>query len=266
MLQVIEPIWTIKTETATRVRGRIEAVLDFATARGWRQDDNPARWKGLLDKVLPAPQKVRKTQHHKAMPIDDVPGFCKVLASMDGMAAQALRLLILTATRSGEVRGARWDEFDLAAGVWTIPPERMKAAVEHRVPLSRQAMKLLARVPRLDGDDAGLLFPAARGAGAMSDMAMTQLMRKRGLDCVPHGFRSTFRDWAGDCTHYPRELVETALAHTVGNKVEAAYRRKDALERRRPLMQDWADFVEANPLVAKKASPIRAKPSRAAPA
>ncbi|MDR0478584.1 MAG: tyrosine-type recombinase/integrase [Burkholderiaceae bacterium] len=267
VLQVIQPIWIDKTETATRVRGRIEAVLDYATARQWRQGDNPARWKGLLDKLLPAPQKVRKTRHHKAMPIQDTPIFFSgLLANTHGTAALVLRLLILTATRSGEVRGARWDEFNLDERVWTIPAERMKAGVEHRVPLSRQALQLLSTVPRFGQDDHGLLFPSSRGSGAISDMSMTQLMRRRGLDCVPHGFRSTFRDWAGDYTQYPRDLVEVALAHTVGNKVEAAYRRKDALERRRPLMQDWADYVSHPLHAASAANRTRAKPPHAAPA
>lgn len=240
VLQILRPVWTTKTETATRVRGRVEAVLDYSAAQRWREGDNPARWKGLLDKVLPAPEKVQKTEHHKAMPIEDAPAFMRLLGGVHGVSALALRLLILTATRSGEVRGARWEEFDLKGGVWTIPGERMKAGVEHRIPLSTQALHLLSTVPRVSG---GLLFPGTKGDGPISDMSMTQLLRKRKLDYVPHGFRSTFRDWAGDHTEYPRDIVEAALAHTIGNKVEAAYRRKDALERRRPLMQDWADFL-----------------------
>lgn len=240
VLDVLKPIWTKKTETATRVRGRIEAVLDYATVHNWRSGDNPARWKGLLDKVLPAPAKVAKAVHHPAMPIDDTPDFMATLKGVTGSSSLALQLLILTATRSGEVRAARWPEFDLEEGVWTIPAERMKAKVEHRVPLSTQALHLLSLVPKIAGTD--FLFTSPKG-GCISDMAMTTLMRKRNLVYVPHGFRSTFRDWAGDHTQYPREILEAALAHTIGNKVEAAYRRKDALERRRPLMQDWADFL-----------------------
>lgn len=248
VLDVLKPIWTTKTETATRVRGRIESVLDYATVHNWRSGDNPARWKGLLDKVLPAPGKIAKAVHHPAMPIDDTPKFMQSLVSVIGSSSLALQLLILTATRSGEVRAARWEEFDLEEGVWTIPAERMKAKVEHRVPLSTQALHLLSVVPKIK--DTEFLFTSPKG-GCISDMAMTTLMRKRGLSYVPHGFRSTFRDWAGDHTQYPREVVEAALAHTIGNKVEAAYRRKDALERRRPLMQDWADFLAAISPAAK---------------
>ena len=241
VLKVLQPIWLSKTETASRVRGRIEAVLDYATVHGWRSGDNPARWKGLLDKVLPEPEKVKKTEHHKAMPIKEAPAFAQALRDVRGGASMALQLVILTATRSGEVRNARWGEFDLEEGVWTIPAERMKAGVEHRVPLSKQALHLLSTVPRVAGTD--FLFPGAKGIAPISDMSMTMLMRKRELEYVPHGFRSTFRDWAGDHTEYPRDIMEAALAHTVGNKVEAAYRRNDALERRRPLMQDWADYL-----------------------
>lgn len=243
ILDVLQPIWSTKTETATRVRGRIEAVLDYATVREWRHGDNPARWKGLLDKVLPAPLKVSKPAHHKAMPIEEVSAFMGALEGAKGTSALALRLLILTAARSGEIRGALWSEFDLKEGIWTIPAERMKAGAEHRVPLSKQALHLLSTVPRIRDND--LVFPSATGDGSISDMSMTALLRKRGMDYVPHGFRSTFRDWAGDHTEYPRELIEAALAHTIENKVEAAYRRKDALERRRPLMQDWANFLRS---------------------
>jgi len=242
VLAVLQPIWIDKTETANRVRGRIEVVLDYATVQGWRSGDNPARWKGLLDKVLPAPGKLKKTRHHAAMPAEDVPGFMRILRDVRGMSALALQLLILTATRSGEVRGACWNEFDWQAAVWTIPSERMKSGREHQVPLSARAISLLQSIPRLE-NAAGLVFPNATHSGALSDMAMTLLMRRLGLAYVPHGFRSTFRDWAGDTTEYPRELLEAALAHALQNKVEAAYRRKTALERRRLLMQDWADFV-----------------------
>lgn len=257
VLDVLKPIWTTKTETATRVRGRIESVLDYATVHNWRGGDNPARWKGLLDKVLPAPAKVAKAAHHPAMPIDDTPKFMQSLSSVTGSSSLALQLLILTATRSGEVRAAQWNEFDLEEGVWTIPAERMKAKVEHRVPLSTQALHLLSLVPKIK--DTEFLFTSPKG-GCISDMAMTSLMRKRNLAYVPHGFRSTFRDWAGDHTQYPREVMEAALAHTIGNKVEAAYRRKDALERRRPLMQDWADFLAATSPAATSPDPTSAKP------
>ena len=257
VLDVLRPIWSAKTETATRVRGRVESVLAYAAVQGWRDTDNPARWKGLLDKVLPEPEKIKKTEHHPAMPIDEAPAFMDVLAGVKGTAAMALRLLVLTATRSGEVRGARWSEFDLEEGVWTIPADRMKGGVEHRVPLSTQALRLLSVVPKFKDNE--LLFPSAKGE-LLSDMAMTVLMRKRGLVYVPHGFRSTFRDWAGDHTEYQRDIVEAALAHTVGNKVEAAYRRKDALERRRPLMQDWADHLLSIRRAASAPDQTAAKP------
>ena len=243
VLQVLKPIWSIKTETATRVRGRIEAVLDYATVHKWREGDNPARWKGLLDKVLPAPGKIAKPEHHAAMPIDDTPAFMKLLQGVPGTSALALRLLVLTCARSGEIRGATWSEFDLAKSLWLIPAARMKADRDHIVPLSRQALQLLQEIPRIAGTE--LLFPSTKGEGKVpiSDMSMTQLLRKRELPYVPHGFRSTFRDWAGDRTEYPRELIEAALAHSVENQVEAAYRRLTAVERRRPLMQDWGDFL-----------------------
>ncbi|VUZ28996.1 Prophage integrase IntA [uncultured Comamonas sp.] len=241
VLEILRPIWATKTETATRLRGRIESVLGYAAVHEWRSKDNPAQWRGLLDKVLPEPTKIKKTQHHKAMPAEDVPGFMRSLNDVAGGAARALELLILTATRSGEIRGARWSEIDQQAAVWTIPAERMKAGVEHRVPLSKQALAVLVKIPRIEGSD--LLFPGRSSEQPISEMTLTMLMRRQGLEYVPHGFRSTFRDWGGDNTEYPREILEAALAHTLGSRVEAAYRRKDALERRRPLMQDWADFV-----------------------
>ncbi|MET3512795.1 integrase [Pseudacidovorax sp. 1753] len=243
VLEVLKPIWTEKTETATRVRGRIEAVLDYATAvKKWRVGDNPARWKGGLEMILPEPKKVRKVSHHEAMPIDDTPAFYRSLQAANGIGALALQLLILTAARSGEARGARWSEFDLGKRVWTVPAARMKADVEHSIPLSEQALHLLSRIPRLDGQD--FLFPSVKeDAETISDMTITKVLRDRKLTCVPHGFRSTFRDWVGEHTSYPRDLAEMALAHTIENKSEAAYRRMRALERRRPLMQDWADFL-----------------------
>lgn len=251
VLQVLKPIWSTKTETATRLRGRIESVLGYAAVRDGREGINPAGWRGVLDKILPSPDKVRKRRHHPAMPIAQAPGFMRELEDIAGMSALALRFTILTAARSGEVRGATWDEVDLDAGVWTVPGERMKAGVTHRVPFSRQALALLKGMPRIAGTD--LVFPSPRG-GQLADMAMTALMRRKDLEYVPHGFRSTFRDWAGDHTEYPRDVVETALAHTVGNQTEAAYRRSDALERRRPLMQDWADYLDSSPRAGRVAS------------
>lgn len=238
VLEILQPLWATKTETASRLRGRIESVLGYAAVMKMRGDYNPAQWKGLLNKVLPEPGKIKKTVHHKAMPADEVPAFMRYLQLMPGAASQALQLLVLTAMRSGEIRGAKWDEFDFAEEVWTIPGCRMKAGAEHRVPLSKQALHLLSNMPRIAGTD--YLFLSVRGDKPISDMAMTMLMRRAGVDYVPHGFRSTFRDWAGDETEYPKEIIESALAHTLESKVEAAYRRSDALERRRPLMQDWA--------------------------
>lgn len=243
VLACLEPIWVSKTETATRIRGRIESVLNFATVRGFRSGENPARWRGHLDSILPAPGKVQKVEHHEAMPIDDVPDFMHQLACKDGNSIRALEFLILTAARSGEVRGAHWDEFDLEKRIWTVPADRMKAGVEHRVPLSVQAVAVLKKAHVIDGSS--LVFAAPRG-GQLSDMALTQAMRRMGLKCVPHGFRSTFRDWCGERTNYPRELAEQALAHVLSNKVEAAYRRGDALEKRRTMMQVWADYAAAS--------------------
>lgn len=241
VLKILEPIWTTKTETATRLRGRIESVLDWATVRGFRKGENPARWKGHLDKILPAPGKVAKIDHHEAVTLDDLGAFVRDLRQRDGIAAQALEFLILTAARSGEVRGATWAEIDMAGRVWTIPPERMKASKEHRVPLSDAAMRLLESIPRIAGND--LVFPSPRGL-VLSDMTLTAVMRRMKRDEVPHGFRSTFRDWAAERTNYPREVAEMALAHAIGNAVEAAYRRGDLLEKRAKMMQDWAKFCD----------------------
>lgn len=258
VLSVLHPIWKTKTETASRLRGRIESVLDWATARGHRVGLNPARWKGHLDHLLPAPSKIMKSAHHKAVPVAKVGEFMQALRRQDGIGAQALEFVILTAARSGEVRGATWSEVDLATGTWIIPGSRMKAGKEHRVPLSQAALELLKKLSRVLRDDS--LFPSPRG-GAMSDMTMVAVMRRMGIDAVPHGFRSTFRDWCSERTNYSREVAEMALAHAIGDKVEAAYRRGDLLEKRRQLMTDWAEFcgtVEANakvlPLSAGKKS------------
>lgn len=239
VLRILEPIWTTKNETASRLRGRIESVLDWATVRGFRTGDNPARWKGHLDKVLPAPGKVQKVEHHAALPYQQAGAFMAELRKREGMAARALEFAILTACRSGEVRGATWQEIDLAARIWVIPGERMKAGKEHRVPLSDAAVSLLEALPRLEGSDA--VFFAPRG-GALTDMALTAVLRRmeRG-DLTAHGFRSTFRDWAGETTAFPREVIEHALAHQLKDKAEAAYQRGDLLAKRARLMQAWAE-------------------------
>lgn len=241
VLACLEPIWASKNETASRLRGRIETVLDWAAVRKYRSGDNPARWKGHLDKVLPTPSKIQKVEHHRALPVDDMPAFMQDLHTRAGIAARALEFLILTAARSGEVRGATWTEVDMAQGIWIVPAERMKAGAEHRVPLSLESIELLKELPRVAGTE--LLFPGTKGQ-VLSDMTMTAVMRRMKADAVPHGFRSTFRDWAGEKTNFPRELAEQALAHTLESKVEAAYRRGDALEKRRQMMQEWAHFIE----------------------
>ena len=241
VLRILEPLWLKKTETASRLRGRIEAVLDYAAAKGLREGPNPARWKGNLALTLPAKRKVSPVEHHPAIPVEDMPKFFISLQQREGTAARALEFLALTAVRSGEVRGALWSEIDLAKKVWTVPPERMKAKREHRVPLSTQAITLLKSLPskRLGG----LVFPGNKPKAKLSDMSLTAVMRRMEVDAVPHGLRSSFRDWVGEETSYPREVAEMALAHTVGNAVEAAYRRGDLFEKRRSMMQDWAYFL-----------------------
>ena len=240
IVEILSPIWVEKTETATRLRARLEAVLAWAGASGFRKGENPARWRGNLDAVLAKPGKVAKVEHHRALPFSQLPAFMAQLRKREGTSARALEFLILTATRSGEVRGATWDEIDLRDDVWTIPASRMKAGKEHRVPLVPRAVALLKKLPRFA--DSALLFPAERG-GMLSDMALTALMRRMDVDAVPHGFRSTFRDWAAEHTEYPRDVAEMALAHTIGDKVEAAYRRGDLFSKRTAMMSDWAKFA-----------------------
>jgi len=242
VLKVLEPIWKQKNETASRVRGRIESVLDWCTVRGFRSGDNPARWKGHLDKLLPAPSKVQKVKHYNALPFKEVPSFMQALAQRKGIAARALEFAILCASRSGEVRGAVWTEVDLVKKVWTIPAERMKAGKEHRVPLTESAIRILKEQSKLPSRS-DYVFEAPNG-GQLSDMTLSAVLRRMNVDAVPHGFRSTFRDWAGEVTHFPRELAEQALAHTIENKVEAAYRRGDALEKRREMMEAWDKFTK----------------------
>jgi integrase len=253
VVQVLDPIWAEKPETAGRVRGRIEAVLDAATVRGLRQGPNPAQWKGNLAHILPARGKVRKIEHHAALPIDDMPEFLTALRGRDGMAARALEFAIFTAARTGEVLGARWGEIDLDAKVWILPGDRMKAGREHRVPLSDAALEVLDKAQPLaltsdgDPDPVAPVFPGLRRALPLSNMALLMALRRMGRgDLTAHGFRSTFSDWAAERTAYPRETVEMALAHTVENKVERAYRRGDLFDKRRQLMDAWARFCEAS--------------------
>jgi integrase len=246
--QVLEPIWTDKTETATRLRGRIERVLDWSKARGFRKGENPARWRGHLDKLLPARSKVAKVRHHPAMPYDEVPAFMGRLRGAEGLSARALEFTILTAARTGEAIGARWSEVDFATKVWTVPENRMKAGRPHRIPLSEPVLALLAALPRAsDGED--FIFPGARKGASLSNMAMLETLRgmegERGL--TVHGFRSSFRDWAAERSNFPREIAEAALAHVLKDKTEAAYQRGDLLEKRRRLMGAWASFCMERP-------------------
>jgi integrase len=242
ILKVLEPIWRSKTETASRLRGRIEQVLSWATVRGYRTGLNPARWRGHLDAVLPAPTKVSRTESFSAVAVNDAPAAYARIRAVDGMGAQALLFCILTATRSGEVRGARWSDFDLNAAVWTIPAERMKAGREHRVPLSNMAVELLRAIPRLADSD--LVFFSPRGK-QLSDATLGAVLKRLEIDATVHGFRSTFRDWASERTSHSHEVAEMALAHTIKNKAEAAYRRGDLLEKRAVLMEDWAAYLSS---------------------
>ena len=240
--KILEPIWATKTETASRLRGRIECVLDWATVHGYRDGENPARWKGHLDKILPKPSKVSKVEHHAALPHSEVGAFIAELQKRGGMAARALEVLILTACRSGEVRGARWAEIDLDSKLWVIPEARMKAGKEHRIPLSDRVVEIIKALPRLVDND--LVFPAPR-KGVLSDMTLGAVLKRMGRpDLTAHGFRSTFRDWAGETTAYPREVIEHALAHQLKDKAEAAYARGTLFEKRRSLMDDWAKHCE----------------------
>jgi integrase len=257
VLKVIEPIWSTKTETASRVRGRIESVLDWATVRGYRTGDNPARWKGHLGEVLPARSEIKKTQHHAALPFAEVPGFMAQLAAREGMGARALEFLILTAARSGEASGAKWSEIDLEAKAWTVPASRMKGGREHRVPVSDRAVALLQALPR----EADFVFAGERRGTAISSTAMANLLGRMGrLDITVHGFRSAFRDWAAETTGYPNHVIEMALAHAIGDKVEASYRRGDLFAKRARLMADWAKFCMTKPTeMASNVRPMRAR-------
>lgn len=246
VLAALEPIWTVKPETASRLRGRIEVILDAAKTKGLRIGDNPAAWKGHLSLTLPARSKVAKVEHHAALAWQDVAAFMKQLTEQVGVAALALRFTILTAARTGETLGATWGEIDLRAAVWTVPAARMKAGREHRVPLSDPALALLSEVEklRISPEPGAPVFPGAIPSKGLSNMAMLALLRRIGRqDLTAHGFRSTFRDWAAETTAFPSEVVEMALAHVVGDKTEAAYRRGDLFEKRRRLMDEWAQHT-----------------------
>lgn len=266
VLRVLEPIWHSKTETAKRLRGRIEAVLSWSTVAGHRTGDNPARWAGNLKELLPAADKVAKKDNHPAIQIGDAPRWFAAIHKREGMGARALEFACLTAARSKEVRGATWDEIDLDGATWIIPAARMKMEREHRVPLPKEAVTILDSLPRFE--DNNLVFPAPRG-GEMSDMTLSAAMKRLHaadiaagghgyLDrvskrpAVPHGLRSTFRDWVAERTHFPGDMAEIALAHKVGKAVEAAYRRGDMFEKRRTMMAAWADYlVDKQPVISK---------------
>lgn len=249
VLTVLKPLWTSTPETASRVRGRIERVLDAAKAKGHRSGENPARWRGHLDHLLPKRQRLSRG-HHLALPYAEVPAFMGDLRERESVSATALEFTVLTAARSGEVMGATWAEFDLSTATWTVPAERMKAGKEHRVPLSPPVLAILERAAEFRdavGSEA-FVFPGAKRGKPLSNMAMAMVLRRMGrTDITVHGFRSTFRDWVGERTAFPREVAEAALAHTVGDATERAYRRGDALEKRRKLMEAWAGFARSAP-------------------
>jgi integrase len=241
VMRVLEPVWTTKPETASRVRGWVESVLDWATARGYRAGENPARWRGHLDKLLPKRSKVQRVEHHAALPYAEIAAFLAELRSHDGITPRALEFAILTAARTGAVIGATWSEIDLEGRLWTIPAERMKAGREHRVPLSEPAAAILRA--RRAVRESEFVFPGQRPGRPLSNMSLLMQLRRMGRgDLTTHGFRSTFSDWCAEKTSFPAEVREMALAHTVGDKVEAAYRRGDLFEKRRALAEAWARF------------------------
>ena len=245
VMRAVEPIWHEKPETASRVRGRIEAVLDWAAARGYRQGDNPARWRGHLENLLPARARVRRVKHHAALPYTEIGQFMDKLRRQEGVAAQALEAAILTAARTNEIVGARWDELKFHEKLWTIPATRMKAGKEHRIPLTEPLLAILEAMRAIRVSD--FVFPGGKADKPLSNMAMAMVLRRIGRgDLTVHGFRSTFRDWAAECTNFPREVAEMALAHTLSDKVEAAYRRGDLFEKRRRLMEVWAKHCTTN--------------------
>jgi integrase len=262
VMKAISAEWSTKNETMVRVRNRIELVLSWAAAQGYRPKGfNPAQWRGHLDQVLPKPSKVNKRTSFEAMPIDGMYDFIKKLRAVDGMSAKCLEFTILCACRSGESRGALWSEIDLESGTWSIPATRMKAGRPHRIPLSDRALMLLrglSRVVNSEGEEVALVFPGLHGEKPLSDMSLTACMRRMKLTAVPHGFRSTFTDWVAERTSYPSEVREMALAHAIGNDTEAAYRRGDLFDKRRNLMNEWAAFVRTAPAKGMNVVSIKA--------
>lgn len=255
ILEILKPIWHTKTETASRIRGRIEKILDCAKATDLRAGENPARWKGHLDVMLAAPFKIQETEHFKALPYVEVGSFMQRLKRVEGQGAIALQFTILTAARSGQTRGATWSEIDFNDGTWLILKARMKAKRDHRVPLSAAALQILKAQPRFADTD--LIFPSSKGK-MLSDATISAVLKRMKVNAVPHGFRSTFKDWCSELTNYPREVSEMALAHTVGDKVEEAYRRGDLYMKRLQVMEDWAEFCSKPYVVRPKIVPISA--------
>ena len=242
ILKILEPIWNTKNETASRVRGRVERVLAWATTRKLRTGDNPAKWTNHLDTILPPPSKVQKGAHHEALPYSEIGAFMKLIQGKPGITPRALEFTILTAARTNEVIGATWDEIDMDQGVWAVPPERMKAKKEHRIPLSARALEILREMEGIR--ESAFVFPGWKANTGLSNMAMLKLLK--GMDrgrLTVHGFRSTFRDWAGETTSHPREVIEHALAHQLKDKAEAAYARGTLFDKRRALMDDWDAFT-----------------------
>jgi integrase len=256
VLKVLEPIWKTKTETANRVRGRVENILDWATVRNYRHGENPARWRGHLDKTLPKRSKVQKPKHFPALPYEKIGSFMTALRQQTGTGSRALEMIILTATRTSETIGAKWDEFDLKKGVWNIPGVRMKNGEEHIIPLSSAALAVLNDLPRIDGSE--FVFPGMRRGRPIYDMTCLNLVKNMGYeDITVHGFRSSFRDWAAEQTAFPREVAERALAHTNRDKVEAAYQRTTLFDKRRKLMKAWADYCAIDTSQRDNVTPIR---------
>ena len=253
---IIEPHWTTKNETINRVRNRIELVLDWATVRKLRTGDNPARWKGNLDKLLADRGIVAPVTGHRALAAADLYGFVELLRATNGTAARCLEFVVLTACRSGEARLATWDEIDAEGETWNIPGNRMKSGRPHRVPLPAEVLRLLDSLPRMEGET--LIFPGRVAGKPLSDMAMTKVMRDMGVDAVPHGFRATFSTWCASSTGYPSDVREMALAHAIGNDTVAAYQRSDLFDKRRHLMADWAKFINTAPVVSDNVVRLRA--------
>jgi integrase len=259
VMKAIEPVWKQKPETASRVRGRIESVLDWATVREYRRGDNPARWRGHLENLLPKKSKVRHVKHHAALPYDEIGAFMVELRQQENVGARALEFAILTVARTGEVLGAKWNDINIAERLWAIPAERMKTGKEHRVPLSDAAMAILDEMKAIRLSE--YVFPGVRRGRPLSNMAMLVAMRRMGRgEVTGHGFRSTFRDWCAERTNFPSEIAEMALAHVVGNKVEAAYRRGDLFQKRRQLAEAWATFCDL-PAASGEVVPLRASPA-----